>query len=63
MGRDIQYTFEVKKQAVLDYIHGKGSVKSIAGSIGAHPKTLRTWIIIYKSQGEVGLPSHIFAWK
>ncbi|MGM9937129.1 MAG: helix-turn-helix domain-containing protein [Candidatus Ornithomonoglobus sp.] len=55
MGRKSKFSYEIKLQAVLDYQQGKGSVQSIAKSIGAGKTSIERWIMIYESQGADGL--------
>ena len=49
-----KYSVEVKLQAVKEYLEGKGSLREIAARYGLHSKiTLRNWIKVYNSGGDL----------
>jgi transposase len=53
MGRKNKIPPELKIQAVLEYLNGCGSCRSIASKYGVTYTPFRKWIAKYKSQGEV----------
>ncbi|WP_432402352.1 helix-turn-helix domain-containing protein [Wukongibacter sp. M2B1] len=55
MGRKPKIEFEVKIEAVKDYLTGVKSVKKICDELSAGKTTVKEWIRIYRSKGESGL--------
>lgn len=53
MGRKNKIPPELKIQAVLEYLNGCGSSRSIASKYGVTYTPFRKWIAKYKSQGKV----------
>lgn len=52
MGRKPKFSKEQKIRACIDYKTGKGSITSIAKSIGASPETFRQWYLSYEAHEE-----------
>ena len=51
-----KYSYEFKKQIVLDYLSGKGSYEYLARQYGMpDKKDLRTWVNNYRAFGDSGL--------
>ena len=51
-----KYSYEFKKQIVLDYLSGKGNYEYLARQYGMHDKKdLRTWVNNYRAFGDSGL--------
>ena len=51
-----KYSYEFKKQIVLDYLSGKGSYEYLARQYGmSDKKDLRTWVNNYRAFGDSGL--------
>lgn len=51
-----KYSFEFKKQIVLDYLNGKGGFRYLAQIYDIpDTKTVRTWVNAYKTFGNKGL--------
>ena len=55
MGRKSHVLSEIKIKAVQDYLKGKKSVVKICDELSVGKTTVREWIKIYQSKGELGL--------
>lgn len=49
MAKQIRYSEEFKRQAVLAYLQGELSCNQISQNIHVHPNTLSAWIRQYKN--------------
>jgi transposase-like protein len=54
-----KYSFELKMEAVLAYLEGKESIRSVAKRFNISKSPLMNWVIQYRENGESGLiPSY-----
>jgi transposase len=53
----VKYSFELKLQAVLAYLEGKESIRTVANRFNVSKTPLKNWIAHYRENGENGLIS------